>query len=108
MSLILFPPISQLDYLCCAILQVCVCNADTGLGKRILDLLTTYNRGPRDLWCNQSVHQYLNSCAQNTGIPFPSCCWITHCLDHLQPFCLSKISITPPEINQFQTNSNGF
>lgn len=99
MSQILFPPVRHLDYLCCAILQVCVCNADIGLGKSILELLITSNRGLRDLWCNQSMHQYSNSCAQDTGFPFTTCCWITHCLDPQQPLCLSKISITPPEIN---------
>lgn len=99
MSLILFPAVRHLDYFCCAILQICACNADTGLRKRILELLTTHNRGSRDLWCNQSMHQYFKSCAQDTGFPFISCCWITHCLDPQQPLCLSKISITPLEIN---------
>ena len=41
MSLIFFPPVRHLFNLCCAILQVCVCNVDVGLGKTILDLLTT-------------------------------------------------------------------
>lgn len=102
MSLILFPAVRHLDYLCCwiTILQVGVCNTDTGLGKRILELLTTKNIGPRDLWCNENMYQHFNSCAQDTGFPFTSCCWITHCLDPQQPLCLSKISITHLEINQ--------
>lgn len=105
MSLIFFPPVRHLFYSLHAILQVCVCKVNVGLGK----IHSGPSRGPWSPETTEDQETLASFCIQHAPIfqpmcsgdipPFRNCSWIIQCLDPRKPICLSEIAITLPETN---------